>query len=62
MPKLVRLHESGGPAVRRAEDSPLAEPGAREVRLQVEAIGLNQVEVMFRMGQYLETPELPARG
>ncbi|MHB8713797.1 MAG: zinc-dependent alcohol dehydrogenase family protein, partial [Trichloromonadaceae bacterium] len=40
---------------------PLTEPGPGEVRLQVEAIGLNRAEVMFRQGQYLETPELPSR-
>lgn len=61
MPKTVRFHETGGPEVLRIEDLPLAEPGAGEVRLKVEAIGLNRAEVMFRQGQYLETPEFPAR-
>ncbi len=37
------------------------EPGEGEVRLAVEAIGLNRAEVMFRQGQYLENPELPSR-
>jgi len=31
------------------------------VRLKVEAIGLNRAEVMFRQGQYLDTPVLPSR-
>ena len=37
--------------------------GARqgEVRLKVEAIGLNRAEVMYRQGQYLEAPTLPSR-
>ncbi|MGD2112645.1 MAG: zinc-dependent alcohol dehydrogenase family protein [Gammaproteobacteria bacterium] len=61
MPKIVRFHETGGPEVLRLEDLPPAEPGEGEVRLKVEAIGLNRAEVMFRQGQYLETPELPSR-
>ena len=36
-------------------------PGEGEVRLKVEAIGLNRAEVMFRHGQYLDTPVLPSR-
>ena len=31
-----------------------------EIRLKVEAIGLNRAEVMFREGRYVETPELPS--
>ncbi len=61
MPKIVRFHETGGPEVLKLEDVPLVEPGAGEVRLTVEAIGLNRAEVMFRKGQYLETPQLPSR-
>ncbi len=52
MPKIVRFHETGGPEVLRLEDLPLSEPGKGEVRLKVEAIGLNRAEVMFRKGQY----------
>ena len=33
------------------EELPLVEPGEGEVRLAVEAIGLNRAEVMFRQGQ-----------
>ena len=61
MPKIVRFHETGGPEVLKIEDLPLAEPGKNEVRLKVEAIGLNRAEIMFRKGQYLETPQLPSR-
>ncbi len=61
MPKIVRFHATGDADVLRIEDLPLAEPGEGEVRLKVEAIGLNRAEVMFRRGQYLETPELPSR-
>ena len=61
MPKIVRLYETGGPEVLKIEELPLVEPGAGEVRLKVEAIGINRAEVMFRQGQYLENPVLPSR-
>jgi NADPH:quinone reductase-like Zn-dependent oxidoreductase len=61
MPKIVRFHETGDAGVLRIEDQPLMDPGEGEVRLRVEAIGLNRAEVMFRRGQYLENPEFPSR-
>jgi len=61
MPKIVRFHETGGPEVLKLEDLPLAEPGKGEIRMKVEAIGLNRAEIMLRKGQYLETPQLPSR-
>jgi NADPH:quinone reductase-like Zn-dependent oxidoreductase len=39
----------------------LSAPKADEVLIKINTIGLNRAEVMFRSGQYLETPELPAR-
>ncbi len=61
MPKIVRFHETGGAEVLKIEDLPLTQPGEGEVRLKVEAIGLNRAEVMFRQGRYLDAPELPSR-
>lgn len=61
MPKAVRFHQTGGPEVLRVEELPVVEPGAREVRLNVEAVGLNRAECMFRSGMYLEVPSLPSR-
>ncbi len=61
MPKVVRFHHTGGPEVLRVEDLPLTDPGKGEVRLKVEAIGLNRAEIMFREGHYLETPAFPSR-
>jgi NADPH:quinone reductase len=61
MPKIVRFYETGGADVLKIEEAPLVEPGVGEVRLAVDAIGLNRAEVMFRRGQYLEDPELPSR-
>ncbi len=61
MTKTVRFHETGSADVLVIEDLPQPEPGEGEVRLRVEAIGLNRAEVMFRQGQYLEDPQLPSR-
>lgn len=61
MPKIVRFHETGEADVLKLEDLALADPGQGEVRLKVEAIGLNRAEVLFRQGMYLEDPELPSR-
>lgn len=61
MPRIVRFHSTGGPDVLKLEDAPLVEPGEGEVRLKVEAIGLNRAEVMFRNGEYLEEAVFPSR-
>ncbi len=60
MSKIVRFHELGDADVLKIEDLPLEEPKPDEVRIDVEAIGLNRAEVMFRRGQYLEQPRLPS--
>lgn len=61
MPKIIRFYETGSAEVLKIEDAPSAKPGKGEVRLKVEAIGLNRAEIMFREGQYLEVPEPPCR-
>ncbi|MGZ9033868.1 MAG: alcohol dehydrogenase catalytic domain-containing protein, partial [Rhodospirillales bacterium] len=61
MAKVVRFHELGGPEVLRIEDVEVGEPGPGEVRLKVQAIGLNRAEALFRAGHYLEAAKLPAR-
>ena len=61
MPKIVRFHQTGGADVLKLEDLPLVEPGKGEIRMKVEAIGLNRAEIMLRKGQYLEAPQLPSR-
>jgi NADPH:quinone reductase-like Zn-dependent oxidoreductase len=59
--KIVRFHKTGPAEVLQFDELPLLEPGPGEVRLGVKALGLNRAEVMFRNGQYLETPVLPAK-
>jgi NADPH:quinone reductase-like Zn-dependent oxidoreductase len=61
MPSIVRFHRLGGPEVLQIEDAPLQQPGKGEVRLRVQAVGLNRAEALFTRGQYLEQPRLPAR-
>lgn len=60
MVSTIRFHELGGPEVLRVEDVPVRAPGPGEVRIRVDAIGLNRAEVNFRRGTYLEAPRLPA--
>ena len=59
--KVVRFHEIGDASVLQLDEVLEREPRAGEVRIRVEAIGLNRAEVMFRQGQYLEDPTLPSR-
>lgn len=59
--KIVRFHKTGPAEVLQFDELALPEPGPGEVRLQVKALGLNRAEIMFRNGQYLETPVFPAK-
>lgn len=61
MARAVRFHRVGGPEVMQFEDVVAGAPGQGEMRVRIEAIGLNRAEAMFRSGAYLEPPRLPAR-
>jgi NADPH:quinone reductase-like Zn-dependent oxidoreductase len=61
MPRIVRFHETGGPEVLKIAEEPLVEPREGEVRLRVQALGLNRAEAMFRSGGYLEAAQFPSR-
>ena len=50
--KAVRVHEVGGPEVMRYEDIPLVEPGQGEVRVKIEAAGVNFIDIYHRTGLY----------
>lgn len=60
MSKVVRIHEQGSPEVLRLENLEVGEPGAAELRIRIEAIGLNRSEAAFRAGQYPVKPKFPA--
>jgi len=59
MSKVVRIHQHGGPEELRFEDLEVGEPGPAEVRVKIEAIGLNRSEAAFRAGEYPVTPKFP---
>jgi NADPH:quinone reductase-like Zn-dependent oxidoreductase len=61
MPTVVRFHELGGPEHLRFEQEATRELAEGEVRLRVQASGLNRAESMYYHGTYMEKPELPSR-
>ncbi|MDR3638230.1 MAG: zinc-dependent alcohol dehydrogenase family protein [Isosphaeraceae bacterium] len=61
MARVVRFYETGGPEVLKIEELEISPPGPGEVQIRIHALGLNRAESMFRRGQYLEEPRLPAR-
>ena len=60
MSRVVRFHEHGGPEQLRLDDLDVGNPREGEVRLRVEAVGLNRSEAMFRAGSYMKAPKLPS--
>jgi len=60
MPKVVRIHRTGGPEVLQIENLPVGDPGPGEIRIRVLSIGLNRSETIYRAGQYLVAPKLPS--
>ncbi|TCF97414.1 quinone oxidoreductase [Paraburkholderia strydomiana] len=52
MARAIRFHETGGPEVLRYEEVEVGDPGAGQVRLRHEAIGLNFADTYFRSGLY----------
>jgi NADPH:quinone reductase-like Zn-dependent oxidoreductase len=61
MARVVRFHKTGGPEVLQVEEIAVPPPGKGEIQISIKALGLNRAESMFRSGQYLENPKLPAR-
>jgi len=61
MARVVRFHKTGGPEVLQVEEVAVPLPGKGEVQISIKALGLNRAESMFRSGQYLENPKLPAQ-
>jgi len=56
--KAVRVHECGGVDALRYEDVPVPAPGPGEVLVEVEAAGVNFIDVQHRTGRYA-LPALP---
>jgi len=57
--KIVRVHEYGGLEALTYEDVSMPEPGDGEVRVKIEAAGVNFIDIYHRIGRY--PGELPFR-
>lgn len=57
--RAIILERHGGPEVLRVREVPDPKPGTGEVRVRVEAIGVNYAEVLSRKGLYGWAPALP---
>lgn len=60
MSRMVRFHEFGGAEVLKVEQVAVPSPGAGEVRIAVQAIGLNWADALWRQNLYIEDATLPA--
>ncbi|MEM8744033.1 MAG: quinone oxidoreductase [Pseudomonadota bacterium] len=52
MTHAIQIHETGGPEVMKWEEVEVGEPGPGEARLRQTGVGLNYIDVYFRMGTY----------
>jgi NADPH:quinone reductase-like Zn-dependent oxidoreductase len=59
MPRVVVFDETGAPDVMHIVDEPAAEPGPGEVRVKIEAAGINRLDLMMRSGAYPRPFRLP---
>ena len=59
MTKIVRIHKTGGPEVMELENAEIPAPGAGEVAIRHDAIGLNFIDTYFRSGLYPAPNGLP---
>jgi len=50
--KAVRVHEYGGLEALKYEDVPTPEPGEGQVRVKIEAAGVNFIDIYHRIGRY----------
>ncbi len=60
--KAIQVKEHGGPEVLELQEVPRPEPGPGQIRLRVEAAGVNYIDVYNRTGAYpMEPPFTPGR-
>jgi NADPH:quinone reductase-like Zn-dependent oxidoreductase len=57
--KVIRFDETGGADILKLEEIPLADPGADEVRIRIEAMRLNRADALFRENTYFIQPAIP---
>ena len=58
--KVIEMQKGGGPEVLQVVDKALPVPGAGEVRVRGEAIGISSADLLVRKGIYNWMPPLPA--
>ncbi len=58
--KQVVITRTGRAEVLQIRDSELSQPGPGELRIRVQAAGVNFADVMMRLGLYPDAPKLPA--
>lgn len=58
--KIIRFRQPGPPEVLKVEEEFVREPNAGEVLLRVDALGLSQIDLLWREGSYFEQPVFPA--
>jgi len=56
----IWIPRTGGPEVLELRDAPDPQPGKGQVRIAVQASGVNFADLMARMGLYPDAPPLPA--
>ena len=58
MTKAIRIHQTGGPEVLAYEDAEVGAPGPGEALLHQTAVGLNFIDIYYRLGLY-PIPSMP---
>ena len=57
----VQFSEIGQAEVLQLVDVDLPEPGPGQVRITIQAIGINRADAMLRQDQYIESPTMPSK-
>jgi NADPH:quinone reductase-like Zn-dependent oxidoreductase len=60
MLRMIKFVQPGGPEVLEFIEVEAPAPGPHEVRIEVEAIGINRADSMWRNDKYVESPIFPA--
>lgn len=60
MSRAIKFARPGGPEVLEFIEMEVPAPGPNEVRIKVEAIGINRADSMWRNDKYVESPVFPA--
>jgi len=60
MSRTIIFSKAGGPEVLKFVENNVPAPAANEVRIKVQAIGINRAEAMWRVDDYIEPVQFPA--